>query len=102
MSPLSPASGDPAASEVTSSATESALELPALRRLLQHLTSTDLGRRRVAALRPIASRDELEHHRRRYEETRRLLVNFGIFYNPCFTVRHRAVPPFMKQYSFVF
>ncbi len=67
MSPLVPASS------VASSATEQALELPGFLRLVAHHAACDLGRGRIAELRPFDDRADLEQHRRRYDEVRRLL-----------------------------
>ena len=55
------------------SATEQALELSGLLSLVAYLAACDLGRRRIAALRPFAERADLEQHRRRYDEARRLI-----------------------------
>lgn len=61
------------ASSVASSATENALELPSLLRLVAHHAAGDLGRQRIAELRPFGERADLEAHRQRYDEVRRLL-----------------------------
>ncbi len=58
---------------VVSAATELALELPALLRLVAHHAGSDLGRRRAFELRPCARIEELERRRGRFQETRRLL-----------------------------
>jgi len=63
----------PAAGFEVSPATETALEFPALLRLVAHLTASDLGRERVAGLRPFDGEESLRRHRRRYEEARRLI-----------------------------
>ncbi len=55
-------------------ASRSALELPSLLRLVACLATTDLGHGRLLALQPFASIDDLQTHRLRYEEARRLLV----------------------------
>ncbi len=55
-----------------SRATEQALELSSLLRLVAHHTASDLGRRQLEALSPFAVEAELENHRRRYEDVRRL------------------------------
>ncbi|MEM7582632.1 MAG: Smr/MutS family protein [Acidobacteriota bacterium] len=57
-----------------SRATEQALELPSLLRLVAHLASSDLGRDRIETVRPFAERSALEQHRQRFEEVRRLLA----------------------------
>ncbi len=59
---------------VASGATELALELPALLRLIAHLATSDLGRQAIVEQRPFERLPELERHRRRYEEARRLLA----------------------------
>ena len=59
---------------IASDATELALELPALLRLVGHLAASDLGRRAIARQRPFSRLAELERRRGRYEEVRRLLA----------------------------
>jgi DNA mismatch repair protein MutS2 len=59
---------------VCSPATAEALEFPALLRLLAALAATDLGRARALALLPYAEPAPLAAHRRRCEQTARLLV----------------------------
>ena len=61
-------------SPVASEATELALELPALLRLVAHLAASDLGRKAVVEQRPFDRLAELEQRRGRYEEARRLLA----------------------------
>ncbi len=72
---LRDAPGRGVAEEVTASAaTEQALELPTLLRLIARGAASDLGRRRVFQLRPFHGVAELERHRQRYEEARRLIA----------------------------
>ncbi len=59
---------------VASVATEFALELPVLLRLVAHLAASDLGRQAIAELRPFERLAELEGRRRRYQDARRLLA----------------------------
>ncbi len=59
---------------VASDATELALELPVLLRLVAHLAASDLGRRTIVEQRPFDRLPELEQRRGRYEEVRRLLA----------------------------
>ncbi len=59
---------------VASRATELALELPALLRLIAHLAASDLGRRNIIEQRPFAQALELERRRGRYQEARTLLA----------------------------
>ncbi len=59
---------------VASTATELALELPALLRLVAHRASCDLGRRRIHELRPAADVAKLEGRRGHFEEARRLIA----------------------------
>ena len=59
---------DSTASRVSSTVSETALELPALLSLVAELTVTDVGRIRVGNLRPYRSRIELESHRQRLSE----------------------------------
>ncbi len=59
---------------VASDATELALELPTLLRLVAHLSATDLGRQSIVEQRPFERFSELERRRGRYEEVRRLLA----------------------------
>ncbi len=61
-------------STVASVATEQALELPSLLRLIAQLAATDVGCRKLAELRPFDSEGDRVRHRHRYEETRRLIV----------------------------
>ncbi|MEM7349459.1 MAG: Smr/MutS family protein [Acidobacteriota bacterium] len=60
-------------SSVVSRATESALELTALLRLVSCRAASDLGHQRLAALRPYSEEEQLVRHRRRYDEARRLV-----------------------------
>ena len=60
-------------STVVSERSAEALELPALLAVVGRLAATTAGRRRVEALRPLASIGRLETHRKRYEEVRLLL-----------------------------
>ncbi len=59
---------------VASAATELALELPTLLRLVAHLTASDLGRQNVVELRPFERLPDLEQRRGRYQDARRLLA----------------------------
>ncbi len=59
---------------VVSDATELALELPALLRLVAHLAASDLGRQSIGEQRPFESLAELEQRRGRFQDTRRLLA----------------------------
>ena len=65
---------DTVSSDTVSGATERALELPGLLRLVAQRAASDLGRRRVLELCPAATETELEQRRRRWEEARRLIV----------------------------
>ncbi len=59
---------------VVSDATELALELPSLLRLVAHLAASDLGRQSIVEQRPFESLPELEQRRSRFQDTRRLLA----------------------------
>ncbi len=59
---------------VASDATELALELPTLLRMVARLAASDLGRQAISEHRPFRRISELEQHRQRYEEVRRLLA----------------------------
>ena len=59
--------------EVASATTMAALELGPVLRLVAAEAGTDLGRERIAALRPIRGGEELDRRRVRYEEVGRLL-----------------------------
>ena len=59
---------------VASGATELALELPALLRLVAHFAASDLGRQSIAEQRPFEQLSELEDRRSRYHEARRLIA----------------------------
>jgi len=61
-------------SAVVSLATEQALELPDLLRLIACQAACDLGRQRLEELHPFADSGDLERHRGRYEEARRLIA----------------------------
>lgn len=61
-------------SAVASAATEQALELPRLLRLIAQRAASDLGRGKLIELLPFTSEEELVRHRRRYEEARRLII----------------------------
>ena len=58
---------------MASNATELALELPGLLRLIARQAACDLGHLRITALGPFADRGDLERHRKRYDEARRLV-----------------------------
>ena len=58
---------------ILSRATESALELRDLLRLLAHLTASDLGKHAFESARPFTEPNELTLHRKRFEEARRLV-----------------------------
>ena len=57
-----------------SRATEVALELPALLRLVACRAACDLGRQRIEALHPFDDEGALAQHRQRYDEARRLVA----------------------------
>ncbi len=59
---------------VASGATELALELPALLRLIAYLAASDLGRRNIIEQQPFRQISELERRRGRYQEASRLLA----------------------------
>ncbi|HXO19118.1 MAG TPA: Smr/MutS family protein [Thermoanaerobaculia bacterium] len=61
-------------SDVLSSASAQALELPSLLAVVSRLAATDLGRQRVLELRPAEDEAELAARRRRLEEVSRLLA----------------------------
>lgn len=54
--------------------TASALEFSSLRKLVAHLSASDLGYRRLSGLRPLADEPAWRSHRQRYEEAARLLT----------------------------
>ena len=62
---------------ILSEASERALEFPSLLALLAQGAATDLGRERLAGLRPTADRDQLDQRRHRFSEVLRLLAVGG-------------------------